>query len=337
MSRVISGHYLDGDSAAVQEAQLLIDSGEELAVLGIAAPFRARLASVRFIAPVGNIPYRVKFENGAVFETRDRAAVSAALRAVGYRESSKIVQWAENHWPVALGSLLVTIILTVGFVQYGIPALADITARNIPKSVDQLLGQQSLELLDDLMFESSNLSAAQQATLIARFRAMTDNIGDGQHYRLQFRYSVLLGPNAVALPSGIIVMTDELVELAEHEDELLAVLAHEVGHVKERHALRQLLRSAGISALALAVLGDASSMASLVGFVPALLEAQHSREFEREADAFAKSWLKSHGIPSSRFDQILCRISHAADVLADEDYSYFSSHPPLAERAQCKP
>ena len=50
-------------------------------------------------------------------------------------------------------------------------------------------------------------------------------------------------------------MTDDLVELAKSDDEIIAVLAHEIGHVRGRHALRQMLQAAGISALAVALLG----------------------------------------------------------------------------------
>jgi Zn-dependent protease with chaperone function len=84
------------------------------------------------------------------------------------------------------------------------------------------------------------------------------------------------------------VITDDLVKIAKSDDEIIAVLAHEIGHVRGRHALRQLLQAAGISALAVAVLGDVSSFSAILGAAPALLHAKHSRDFEREADTFAK-------------------------------------------------
>ena len=41
---------------------------------------------------------------------------------------------------------------------------------------------------------------------------------------------------ALALPGGIIVVTDDMVNLAANDPELLAVLAHEMGHLRGRHA-----------------------------------------------------------------------------------------------------
>ena len=61
--------------------------------------------------------------------------------------------------------------------------------------------------------------------------------------------------------------------------------------------------------------------------------AKNSREFETEADTFAREWLKEHGIAESNFDSILCRIT-GADGKADE-IDFFSSHPATGQRARC--
>ncbi len=45
------------------------------------------------------------------------------------------------------------------------------------------------------------------------------------------------GANAFALPGGVLFMTDALVALAEPAA-ILGVLAHELGHVQQRHATR---------------------------------------------------------------------------------------------------
>ena len=135
-------------------------------------------------------------------------------------------------------------------------------------------------------------------------------------------------------------MTDELVALAHHDDELVAVLAHELGHVRGRHALRQLLQSTGVSAIAFALLGDVSSASALFSAVPALIQAKHSRDFEREADGFAKGWLVRNGIGPERFDAILCRMQAEADAKGGDGEDglvrFLSTHPATGERAHCE-
>jgi predicted Zn-dependent protease len=128
---------------------------------------------------------------------------------------------------------------------------------------------------------------------------------------------------------------DDLVQLAHSDAELMAVLAHEIGHVRGRHALRQIINAAGISAMALVVLGDVSSISSLAAAGPALLQARNSRELEQEADEFARQWLDANGIAPSNFDDILCRM--AREVGDDGESSFLSTHPPVNDRARCKP
>jgi Zn-dependent protease with chaperone function len=172
--------------------------------------------------------------------------------------------------------------------------------------------------------------------LLKRFAEMVAPLQDGHAYRLELRQGGPLQANAFALPDGIVVVTDELVELSQNEDEVVAVLAHEVGHVRGRHALRMLLQGAGVAAITLAVFGDVSSTSALAASVPTvLINAKHSREFEVEADEFAKQWLREHGIPQRRFDDLLCRLEKSSPA-GDETITYLRSHPPTAERAQCQ-
>ena len=90
-------------------------------------------------------------------------------------------------------------------------------------------------------------------------------------------------------------------------------------------------KARSVAALSLAVLGDVGTASSLAAAVPVMLvQAKHSRDFEREADAYSRQWLRQAGLPESAFDDMMCRI--AKD---EPDFDYLSSHPPLRERASC--
>jgi Zn-dependent protease with chaperone function len=204
----------------------------------------------------------------------------------------------------------------------------------LPADVDRNLGIGTLDTFDRMFFEGSRLPAERRAALEKRFAGMTDALDDGHDYRLEFRHSATIGANAFALPSGIVVVTDELVDVSKSDDEVVAVLAHEIGHVRGRHALRQMLQAAGVSALAVAVLGDLGSISGILSAAPALLTARQSRDFEREADTFAKHWLRENHIAESNFDAILCRMSGQHGE-SKESVNFFSSHPPTDERARC--
>lgn len=338
----IDGLFYDGERSRGHRAQLEVDHAKTVHLTlvderdadGLPRHFEVRLADVEISDRIGNIPRRLVLKGIGSFETADNDGVDRALAAHGH--SPGFVHWLEQRWPIAIASLLVVALGSALFIRFGVPALAEFAARKLPPSVDRVIGAQTLEVLDQLLLDPSELTVPRRQALQARFRAMTGPLEGGHVYRLEHRAAPALGPNALALPSGIVVLTDELVELAEDDDEIVAVLAHEIGHVRGRHALRQLLQTSGVSAIAFALLGDVSSASALFGAVPALIQAKHSRDFEREADGFAKGWLVRNGIAPDRFDAILCRMR--ADAGEDEEVGlvrFLSTHPTTSERARC--
>jgi len=107
--------------------------------------------------------------------------------------------------------------------------------------------------------------------------------------------------NAFAAPSGLIFFYSGLIEKMNHEDELVSVLAHEIGHVVSRHIAEGMDRSGKItlatSLLALASLAlgvGALSQALLTGALASGQAANlyFSREAEEEADLLAYGWMK---------------------------------------------
>ena len=333
---MVAGRYFDGRSAAGVEASLEFGADGTVHVHGAAVLIAVPLAEVKISERIGNITRRITFPDGGVFETHDNDAIDAARDALGLQRGSSLVHWLESRWHIAVGSLVAVVLVSIAFVQWGVPAVANWAAKVMPADVDNAIGSGTLDVLDRVAFRPSELSNKRQQELRGRFIAMTKPLHDGHDYQLEFRHGGLIGANAFALPSGIIVMTDELVEMSKKDDELISVLAHEIGHVRGRHALRQMLQAAGISSLAFALLGDVSSISGVLSAAPALLHAKHSRDFEREADTFAKQWLRENGIAESNFDAILCRISGShGDVKDKDDFDFFASHPSTTERARC--
>jgi Zn-dependent protease with chaperone function len=165
-------------------------------------------------------------------------------------------------------------------------------------------------------------------------------------WKLKFRQSKM-GPNALALPGGTLLLTDEMVQLVDGDtDVLTAVLAHELGHVKHRHALRMLVQVSALGAVTSLVLGDFST---LLAALPALLgQAHYSREAEREADLNAVQVLTHAGIDTrvmvSLFDKLAARRRGESKEASKEESGTqamavanwlglaFASHPADAER-----
>lgn len=326
----LHGRWYDGRSSRAHAARLSIypDGEVHLILAGEtrAYPFTELAVSSR----VGDAARLVTFPDGGQLETHDHEALDAALTRFGAQRATRWLHALESHWRAVAVSAVLVVAAVAGGVVFGIPALARVAAFTLPAETNAAIGRGALDLLDRGPFEPSALDAATRARLESLFANVVPEEEDFL-FDLRLRRGGRLGANAFALPSGTIVLTDELVELARDDAELTAVLAHEVGHVVHRHALRQVIQSSAVALLVILVTGDLSSTSSLVAAVPTLLvETRFSRRFEREADGYALAHLRREGIDPGRFAALLRRIQERTGEAPLA--GFLSTHPPYAER-----
>jgi Zn-dependent protease with chaperone function len=317
--------YFDGVSSRAHAVELGVADGA-LVVTGDGVERRVA-ASELIVSEPGASGRRVLHLRGGGSVEADEAELRAVLARLGHRDS--LVARHQTRWLVALVALL-AIVALAGASWMALPWLADRAARIVPENALARVGAEALALLDRTHFEPSELPPERRDAIGGRLEALAAAESLPTH-RLSFRRSPELGANAFALPSGDIVLTDELVALAEHEDEILGVLAHELGHLEGRHALRSMLQ-ASVAAVAIAVyLGDLSTLgAGVSGF---LINARYSRDFEREADAWAAALLRRHDVDPSHLGAILARMEAQAGAGAVLG-GYLSTHPVTEERVR---
>jgi Zn-dependent protease with chaperone function len=336
----ISGNYFDGRSSRPCPA-VLRRAGKGVGIFDSAS---ARLTWVEdalgldIASRVGDTKRFVRFPGGGVFETSDNDAVDRL--AASLRPGAGRTHRLESRLRYAAIGLVVTILFTWGSIQHGIPQLSRMVAFSIAAENNRRIGQGVLETLDKMIFSPSGLPLVEQERLRSRFLASIGTV-DGIPLAIEFREAKKgIGANAFALPSGTIVFTDQLVRLAQNDEELLGIFYHEAGHVQWRHAMRGILQQSALAVVIVAVTGDASSVASLVSAAPVfLVEAGYSRQFESEADAFAVARMEEANLDPAHFARILARLEEAHRAkqggkgeskpgLGD----YLSTHPATAER-----
>jgi Zn-dependent protease with chaperone function len=217
---------------------------------------------------------------------------------------------------------------------WALPRVAKEIAYRIPRRVLTVMDDQFLKTFDHRLLYPSDLSTARQQALTGRLEAMQLPPGAMLPSRILFRSSPQLGPNAFALPGGSVLVLDEIVELSDDDDEIIGVLAHEMGHVTERHAVRQMLQGSAVTLAMLWYVGDVSNL--LATAPSTLLETRYSRDFERRADAFAMRMLTLNGIPSTRLADMLGLLEQAHKQRSAAEKTdwpdYLSTHPNTQER-----
>ncbi len=329
----LTGRLFDGRSSAPRSVTLDLEPGGLLRLRSDSWQASYALRDFAVSERVGNIPRRLTFTDGTTCELDDNDALDAWLAAAGNRSFEQRVHGFERRWQWAAAAVLLALVGGWLFVTRGLPALSQRAVALLPRSVDRYVGSNGLQLMDKSVFEPTQLQPAR----VAQLRALFADVAADAHLpgmRLELRRGGRLGANAFALPSGIVVMTDELVAAAQDDRELEAVLAHEVGHVLHRHALRMLVQSSGTALVMAGVLGDASSVSGLVSSLPVVLvNARYSRDFESQADDYAFTWMDTHQVDRHWFNDILQRLEAQRGSAQESGVmSYFDSHPRTAER-----
>ncbi len=326
--RSISGRYFDGHSSVPHEATVVL-AGGKLKVIGRAVSAELDARAVRRSLRIADTPRWLYLPGGGAFVTADNDAADALMAERRYDRLLQAWESRPAYAAVAAAMLLATVWLLV---FHGLPAAVEQVAARIPVHAEAALGRESLQGVDRFFAEPSALPPERQRALREKLYYTMDAAADRTAYRLEFRSGRYIGPNAFALPSGIIVMTDELVKLAKKDQEILAVLAHEIGHVRHRHAMRRLLEGSVTALLAAAVTGDLSAIGSLAAAAPTvLLQASHSRDNEREADAYAVQLLSKAGLDPAHLGAILVRLEESAGP-GERPPAFLSTHPATSER-----
>lgn len=325
--------YFDGNTSEASEIGLLFTDDGRIHLLRFGKDDSYLLADVKFSSRLGNTPRVLTLPNGGTCHIADNDLIDAFLSQHKTARAASVIHLLESRVVYVLAALLFTAIFSWGMVVYGIPELAAKIAYHLPESVDLALGKGTLNTLDKVAFEPSQLDEKTQARLQKRFAEMKNHIPNSASYRLEFRSSEKIGANAFALPSGIIVVMDGLVKISKNDDEIVAVLAHEIGHLVHRHAIRMAMQNSAVALLIAGITGDPISTSSLIAAMPTvLINSKYSREFETEADDYAYQYMVNNHMDTRAFANILERITGSDKQTGFE--SYLSSHPGTDQRVR---
>lgn len=154
--------------------------------------------------------------------------------------------------------------------------------------------------------------------------------------------------NAFAVPGGYIYIFTGLILNVDNEDELAAVIGHELAHVTERHVAKRMdqMRFISIASIAGMVagallgagggqttnsLGQAVAKGSMAAAQSAFL--MYTRENEREADQVGINYLVKSGYNPDAMPQTFELMNKRRWFMSGDNIpSYLSTHPGLDER-----
>lgn len=325
----LEGQFFTGGRSEPAPATLELNEGK-WCVRAHGAELRFGLRATKVSSRLAQLPRRLVFDDGSEFVTADNDAIDRLLQQAGKSRTANLVDRLESNWHWALASLVLTVVAVYAALAWGFPWLARPVAESMPQAYLERIDDTVMAWFDERFVKPSELPESEQY----RLRALLGRLPDNEDFKLTFRTG--FGANALALPGGTIIVTDELVELVENDNEILAVLAHEAGHVTGRHGMRNIIQSAGVATLMAWLLGDLSAVIdfALVTAPVTLQQLSYARGFEREADAYARDVLEQLGASPACFAEILLKIEASHGGRASAFPRYLLTHPTTEERAE---
>ncbi len=132
--------------------------------------------------------------------------------------------------------------------------------------------------------------------------------------------------NAFAATGGHIALLDGLIQQARSPEEVVGVLAHEIGHARHHHPLKRLIDVAGIQLVVTGISGDVGAVGTMI------LMLNYGRRDEAQADRTGIDMLDRAGIAvggfADFFDRMAAKQADQVNLMA-----FLRTHPPLAERS----
>ena len=200
----------------------------------------------------------------------------------------------------------------------------------LPPKREEALGDR---MAAEIAGRSRVLSRGPVVSYVEGLGAGIVGVVDDREEAIDFDFHVLDDPeiNAFAIPGGHIYVTTGLLQSADTEAELVAVLGHEIAHVTRRHIAERMAAAYGVSTLTDIALGQQTSA---LGQIAAELLGRgyllkHSRDDEREADTHGMTYVIAAGHSPVGFATFFDRLAEQPRPPA-----ILSTHPDPEERAK---
>lgn len=245
--------------------------------------------------------------------------------------AGELVRRRERGRAWLLSTLVCIAASTLLFVFVGVPAASGPLARRTPPELETRLGDN----LDRQMGGFMPPCEGEEGQRI--LAELGTQIASGTDSPFDIRVQAVQAPmvNAMALPGGRIWVTDDLIREARSADELSAVIAHEIAHVKQRHVMQAVYRSLGIGMVLDAVVGGGSGAGQQAVILAGnATELSYGRRDETEADAHGQALLHAQGLSSRGMASFFEHMEESSGrEMEDRATEFASSHPNTHRRA----
>jgi predicted Zn-dependent protease len=193
------------------------------------------------------------------------------------------------------------------------------------------MGESLSKQVEQKMKLDSNYTNQERVAVIGQRLA---EVSDRKHLIYHFKVLTEDTDNAFALPGGYVYVFKGLLEKMKSDDEVAAIMAHEMAHICAKHSLKRLQSSLGYQLLRILVSQGANDNYTRYRANEAInqLMVSYGRQDEFEADRLAVKYLKKAGYkPEAMVDALNVLLNSTMDG-PERPKRYWYTHPYLAAR-----
>ena len=283
----------------------------------------------------GHIVLRLEPDTGErlIFDQAQADALRAAWPA-GFSDHAH----GRESWRL-VGGLAGAAAALAALFLIGVPLAAKPLSKVLPQGYADRMGAIAWAQVEEVGQRCDMLEDAEALTSLDR---LTDRLLVSTSPETQERVRLhvmradagpLAQPNAFALPDGSIVLTKALIDLAQSPDEVAGVIAHEIGHVEERHIMASVIRNIGAGVFFDVVFGGAGMGQAIAIASVNLASLGYTREDEAEADQRAYDFLETANLDPAAMGDMFDRLASLEGRGADAP-DLLQTHPNTAARAE---
>ncbi|MFP5471400.1 MAG: M48 family metallopeptidase [Bacteroidia bacterium] len=201
--------------------------------------------------------------------------------------------------------------------------------------LDPTLPIETEEELGDMLMEHQLKYSTQvkDSTVVNAINKISErllsSLDSTQYY---YKFYVIEDPqvNAFATLGGHIVIYTGLLNLADSPEEIAAVLAHEIGHVEERHVSKMLVKKLGIGVITSILTGG--DPAIILEVLEMSISNVFSRQHEGEADDFGLELLEKSNLSPTSLATIFRKMKDHSEFKYEKELGFLMTHPETDQR-----
>lgn len=248
--------------------------------------------------------------------------------------------------------LISTLILTIGFSNSVFANTSDHSEDALPILNDHLSGVISLreeQSIGKLLIRQvrAQLPIVNDPLANEYFHSLTYRLAENSQLQDKTLHTLLIRDdaiNAFAMPGGVVAVNTGLFKYAESEDELSAVIAHEIAHLSQRHFARLLAEQESnqvtnigaylASVLVLLTVGTEPGIGALVATQARTIEnyLSFSRKNEKEADRIGMQNLIESQYDPDAMSRFFVKLQEVSKYSGTSPPEYLLTHPVTESR-----